>query len=124
MQKNAVLLAHGGITTLGANSFSMAIVGPIASVAIFKGMKKAKANDYFSVFVATAIGDLITYVVTSFQLATAFPAGNFSGELVKYLTIFAMTQVPIAIIEGLVSALIYDKVKEYDGGGLIYEKLN
>lgn len=36
----ALLLAHGGITTLGANTFSMAIVGPIASYYIFKGVKK------------------------------------------------------------------------------------
>ena len=32
----AVLLAHGGITTLGANCFSMAIAGPIIAYAIYK----------------------------------------------------------------------------------------
>lgn len=36
----ALLLAHGGITTLGANAFSMAIIGPIVSFLIFKALKK------------------------------------------------------------------------------------
>lgn len=36
----ALLLAHGGITTLGANAFSMAIIGPIISFLIFKALKK------------------------------------------------------------------------------------
>ena len=32
----AILLAHGGITTLGANTFSMAVAGPIVSYGIYK----------------------------------------------------------------------------------------
>ncbi|MEG1584764.1 MAG: energy-coupling factor ABC transporter permease, partial [Anaerovorax sp.] len=36
----AVLLAHGGLTTLGANTFSMGIVGPFVSFAVYKlGLK-------------------------------------------------------------------------------------
>ena len=30
----AILLAHGGITTLGANTFSMAIVGPVCALSL------------------------------------------------------------------------------------------
>ncbi|MDO5726251.1 MAG: energy-coupling factor ABC transporter permease [Tissierellia bacterium] len=119
----ALLLAHGGLTTLGANAFSMAIVGPIVAYMVFKTLKKAKVNDYVSVFAAAALGDLLTYMVTSFQLAMAFPAGNFGAELLKYITIFAITQVPIAIMEGILTALIYDKVKEYEGG-ILNEKVN
>ena len=32
----AILLAHGGLTSLGANTFSMAIAGPILSFLIYK----------------------------------------------------------------------------------------
>ena len=35
----AGLLAHGGFTTLGANSFSMAIVGPIVAFVVYKLLK-------------------------------------------------------------------------------------
>ncbi|MCB6480775.1 energy-coupling factor ABC transporter permease, partial [Streptococcus parasanguinis] len=32
----ALLLAHGGLTTLGANAFSMAVVGPFVGFAVYK----------------------------------------------------------------------------------------
>ena len=37
----ALLLAHGGLTTLGANAFSMAIAGPIVGYLVYKGLRKA-----------------------------------------------------------------------------------
>ena len=61
----ALLLAHGGLTTLGANTFSMAI-------------------------------------------ALAFPDQNFFASLVKFMGIFAVTQVPIAIAEGILSVMIFN----------------
>ena len=33
----AILLAHGGLTTLGANTFSMAIAGPLVSWGLYQG---------------------------------------------------------------------------------------
>lgn len=36
----ALLLAHGGLTTLGANTFSMAIAGPFVSFGIYKFSQK------------------------------------------------------------------------------------
>ena len=35
----ALLLAHGGLTTLGANVFSMAIVGPFVAVGVFRAAR-------------------------------------------------------------------------------------
>lgn len=40
----AILLAHGGLTTLGANTFSMAIAGPIFSMLLYIIGKKLKLN--------------------------------------------------------------------------------
>ena len=55
-----------------------------------------------AVFLAAALGDLLTYTVTSFQLGFAFPdpAGGFMVSAVKFLGVFFITQVPIAIAEG------------------------
>ena len=72
----ALFLAHGGLTTLGANVFSMGIVGPVVSYLIYKAGMKAKLNFYLVVFLATAFGDWATYMVTSTELALAFPAGG------------------------------------------------
>ena len=70
----AILLAHGGLTTLGANTFSMAIAGPFVSYGIFFVCKKCKVNKHISIFLAATLGDLFTYCVTAVQLALAHHA--------------------------------------------------
>lgn len=111
----AVLLAHGGLTTLGANTFSMAIAGPIVSYVIYKVALKLKIPKLGAVFLAAMLGDLSTYCVTSFQLALAYPSetGGVGASLVKFMGIFAVTQVPIAIIEGIVTALVIMALETY-----------
>lgn len=103
----ALLLAHGGITTLGANLFSMGIVGPFIAYIIFNILKKLKINQSLNIFISIALSDLMTYVVTSVQLSLAFPdpVSGFLGSFTKFATIFAVTQVPIALIEGLLSVV-------------------
>ncbi len=105
----ALLLAHGGLTTLGANVTSMGIVGPLFGWLAYKAVK-GKVDLKVATFVAAAIADWVTYVVTSFQLALAFPAGagveGVISSATKFMAIFAITQVPLAIIEGVVAALL------------------
>lgn len=117
----ALLLAHGGLTTLGANTFSMAIVGPFVSYAIYKLAKKMGASRSIAVFLAAALGDLMTYVVTSFQLAIAFPAevGGFAASFTKFIGIFALTQVPLAISEGLLTVIVVNLLSAYDSNTLV-----
>ncbi len=109
----ALFLAHGGITTLGANTFSMGIVGPIVSYLIYIGLKNK--NKKVAVFLAAALGDLTTYIVTSIQLALAFPAttGGFLASFQKFISIFAVTQIPLAIIEGLLTVGIFEFIETH-----------
>lgn len=104
----ALLLAHGGLTTLGANTFSMAIAGPFLSYGVYKLCQVLKANKMVSVFLACTLGDLFTYCVTSFQLALAYPSevGGIMASAIKFLSVFAVTQIPLAIIEGILSVII------------------
>lgn len=111
----AILLAHGGLTTLGANCFSMAIAGPILSYLIYKALKKANVNKKVTVFLAACLGDLFTYCVTSFELAIAYPSevGGIGASMVKFLGVFATTQVPLAIIEGILTVIIVIGLETY-----------
>lgn len=104
----SLLLAHGGITTLGANIFSMGIAGPLAAWAIYKGATKAGVSTSIGVFFAVFIGGLLTYVVTAIQLSLAFPIPTFGESIVAFMTVFAYTQVPLAIAEGLLAVVIFD----------------
>ncbi|MGL4308532.1 energy-coupling factor ABC transporter permease [Cetobacterium sp. SF1] len=102
----ATLLAHGGYTTLGANAMSMAVVGALVSYGIYKGLRK-KTGEKTAIFLAAALGDFMTYVVTSIQLALAHPAGgDYLHSAIKFLGVFSVTQIPLAVIEGLVTVII------------------
>ena len=111
----AILLAHGGLTTLGANTFSMAIAGPILSYGIYKLCQKLKVNKYVGIFLAASIGDLFTYCVTSFELALAYPSqtGGVGASALKFLAVFAPTQLPLAIIEGILTVVIIMGLETY-----------
>jgi cobalt/nickel transport system permease protein len=111
----AVLLAHGGLTTLGANAFSMAIVGPFVSYGTYKGLQKLGASRGICVFFAAALGNLMTYITTSLQLALAFPSaqGGIMASAVKFMSIFAFTQIPLAISEGLLTVLVFNLLSTY-----------
>lgn len=104
----AILLAHGGLTTLGANCFSMAIAGPVLSWLIYRGLSKTNVNKKLTVFLAAALGDIFTYCVTSFQLAMAYPSaeGGMITSAVKFLGVFAPTQLPLAVIEGILTVIV------------------
>lgn len=111
----AILLAHGGLTTLGANTFSMAIAGPFIAYGLYYLLKKLKVNISVAVFFAAFIGDLFTYCVTSFQLAAAFPdpSGGILVSAVKFLGVFAITQLPLAVSEGILTVIVYQGIKKY-----------
>jgi cobalt/nickel transport system permease protein len=105
----ALLLAHGGITTLGANVFSMGVAGPIVAFAFFKVLQKANANLNATVFITAFVADIVTYVVTAFQLALAYPGENgIMDSMMAFMAIFALTQIPLAIVEGILVVLFFD----------------
>lgn len=109
----AGLLAHGGFTTLGANAFSMAIAGPLVSYGIYKVMKGRSRS--LAVFLAAAAGNLSTYIITSFQLALAnpSPSGGVMESFIKFGMVFAVTQIPLAIIEGILTNVLINILEKY-----------
>jgi len=107
----ALLMAHGGITTLGANVFSMGIMGPLAGAIVWK-ILKGKMKSTWAIMLAAIAADWITYVTTSIELTLAFPGNNPMTTVTTFLGIYAITQVPLAIAEGLLTALLWDKIKE------------
>lgn len=110
----AVLLAHGGLTTLGANTFSMAVAGPFVAFGVYHVCRKMKVNKMVSIFLAAFLGDLFTYCVTAGQLAIAHHADTgIVTALGKFLVIFAPTQLPLAVIEGILTVVIMMALENY-----------
>ncbi len=110
----ALLLAHGGLTTLGANVFSMGIAGPAIAFAVWMIFRRTRLPASVGVFIAVALSDLATYVVTAVQLALAVPiGGGFLDSFATFAGIYAITQIPLAIAEGILAVLIFNFLAKY-----------
>ena len=116
-----LLLAHGGITTWGANTFSMGVAGAFTGWAVFRLTRKLGSSDSIAMFLAAFTADMATYLVTAGQLAAAFPdsVGGYGTAWLKFSGVFAFTQLPLAVSEGLVSVVVYNALVRYADQGLI-----
>ncbi|MCM3078755.1 energy-coupling factor ABC transporter permease [Brevibacillus invocatus] len=121
----ALLLAHGGLTTLGANAVSMAVVGPLVAYGVYRLITGASGGQRVAIFAAASLANLSTYLVTSLQLALAFPAetGGVLASLAKFAGIFAVTQIPLAISEGLLTVLVWNWLQAYNAKELVQLRL-
>lgn len=115
----ALFLAHGGLTTLGANAFSMAVAGSFVAWGTHRGCRAARMPAGVAIFLAATVSDLCTYAVTSFQLGLAFPSatGGVPASTAKFLLIFVPTQVPLAVSEGLLTVFVVNLLRSHLGEG-------
>lgn len=112
----ALLLAHGGVTTLGANAFAMAIVGPFVAYGVYRLARGLRSSNAVAIFAAAMLGDMATYLTTSAQLAIAFPdaSGGIVASFVKFAGVFAFTQVPLAVSGGLLTVVVFNALQRFD----------
>ncbi|MDQ1288933.1 MAG: cobalt/nickel transport system permease protein [Actinomycetota bacterium] len=103
----ALLLAHGGLTTLGANVVSLAVVGPWVAYGTYRLASALRLPFAVSIFAATALADWSTYLTTAVQLGLAHPGGDVVASIGRFLGVFALTQVPLALAEGLLGVLMF-----------------
>ena len=87
----------------------MGIVGPLVGYGVYRLLRDTSLNIYITVFLVSALADMFTYVTTSLELALAYPAetGGVASSFILFMGIFAVTQVPLAIVEGIVLALVF-----------------
>ena len=110
----ALFLAHGGLSTLGANIVSMGIMGSFAGYLTFKALRGFKVNLAVSGFVAGLLADWATYFATSVELASGIRGNSpFMPLFWKILIAFTPTQIPLGILEGAITggviALLYKR---------------
>lgn len=110
----ALFLAHGGLTTLGANIVSMGVMGSFAAYGAFVMLRKMKVGIAPAAFMAGLLADWATYITTSFQLALGIRGeAAFAPLFWKILIAFVPTQFPLGILEGAMTAgmvvLLYKK---------------
>ena len=96
----ALFLAHGGLTTWGANILSMAIAGSFCGFGTFLLLRKFNASIFISAFFAGLVGNWTTYAVTSFEMASALHGSGSLWQMFGAIALaFAPTQLPLGILE-------------------------
>jgi cobalt/nickel transport system permease protein len=110
----ALFLAHGGLSTWGADIVSMGVVGSFTGYAVFRGVRVAGASLGVAGFAAGMLTDWATYLMTSVELASGVRGdAPFLPLLGKIVIAFIPTQLPLGILEGAMTAgmvlLLYRK---------------
>jgi cobalt/nickel transport system permease protein len=101
----ALFMAHGGLSTLGANVFSMGVLGSISAFAVFYILRRMKAGLFISGFLCGLIADWATYTGTAISLSLGIKGEEeFITIFTKVIIAFLPTQIPIGILEGFVTA--------------------
>ena len=78
---------------------------------------RLKLGRSVAIFMAAMLGSLATYVTTSIQLAIVFPdaEGGVLVSFIKFVSIFAVTQVPLSIVEGFMTVLVMNLLVSSEG---------
>ncbi|HDN95072.1 MAG TPA: energy-coupling factor ABC transporter permease [Nitrospirae bacterium] len=101
----ALFLAHGGLSTWGADIFSMGVMGAFTGFAVFKLLRKFNVSLAVSAFFAGMLSDWAIYATTSVELASGIRGdAPFIPLFTKILIAFVPTQLPLGILEGFMTA--------------------
>lgn len=107
----ALLFAHGGLTTLGANVFTLGIVGPWIAWSTARLLGRFHLGRGWVVGIACMLGSTSVYLMDALMLGWALQGARPFGHWVQVALLgFAPVQTPLLILEaflsaGLVSAL-------------------
>jgi cobalt/nickel transport system permease protein len=104
----ALFLAHGGLSTLGADLCSMGVAGAFAGYGTFILVRKLTGRWWAAAFLAGILSDWATYAVTSLQLSSALHgSASFGKFFLTVLLAFVPTQLPLGILEGFLCVGAY-----------------
>ena len=101
----ALVMAHGGLTTLGADIVSMGVIGSFTGYATFKGLRRLGASLGIAAFCAGVLTDWATYTATAVELASGIRGSEpFLPLFTKIVIAFVPTQLPLGLLEGAMTA--------------------
>ncbi len=101
----ALFLAHGGLSTWGADIVSMGVMGAFTGYAVFRLLRKFNVSLAISAFFAGLLSDWAIYLTTSVELASGIRGdAAFMPLFTKIVIAFVPTQLPLGILEGFMTA--------------------
>ena len=96
----ALFLAHGGLSTWGADVVSMGVVGSFVGYLVFRGLRLAGCQPGLRGLRCGFAHDWATYLTTTMELATGIRGeAPFLPLFGKIVLAFIPTQLPIGLLE-------------------------
>ena len=104
----ALFMAHGGLGSLGANIVSMGILGSLCGYGAFRLVRVFGGPGWLAAFAAGVFSDWATYAGTALILAHQLHGdASLVGMFLTLCVAFSYTQLPLGILEGVLSAGAY-----------------
>ena len=129
----ALFLAHGGLTTLGVNVFSMGILGSFSGYFAFRIGQRLGLKIFWCGLLAGVISDIFTYLGTSIGLGllvfekgdnfTLSLANSLKAMLEIFVVFMATSQGPLCIAEGIVVGFVISYIYKVKPGILVNLKV-
>lgn len=109
----ALFMAHGGVSSWGANTLNMGVFGALAAYGAYLAARQVGLPLWVGLAAAGALGDLVTYFGTAATMAVAL-AGDQSIALVTagIFVAFLPTQIPLAFLEALFTVGLFNFIRE------------
>ena len=103
----ALFLGHGGITTIGANTVSMGVVGGISGFLVWKLFRGLRSPIWLSAGIAGLVGDLMTYLASAFELALSLHGATpLFTQWMIFFAGYGPTQLPLAVAEAVFTSAV------------------
>lgn len=115
----AFLLGYGGLTTLGANIFSMGIVGPLVACVVYHFVNKTGIPGIVSIILAVIFANLFSIITTAIQFGLVY------GRLGMFIVLFVISQIPFAVLDVIITVVVYFILNRlFDGSEIFSLGLN
>lgn len=101
----ALFLAHGGLSTLGANTFSFGVAGAFVGYGVYRLGLRLGLPLVVAAFLAGLLSDWFAYSTAAVQIALAVKGDSTFWHMFSVIILyFVPTQVPLGILEGIITA--------------------
>lgn len=103
----ALFFGHGGLTSLGANTVSLGIMGALTAIGLFRTFQALKLPRFIAVGLACTFADLAVYTTDAGIVGfTLMGQQSFTHWFLALLMAFAPIQIPLALLEGGISVFL------------------
>jgi cobalt/nickel transport system permease protein len=103
----AIILAFGGLTTLGASVFSVGVLGPLCGYMLWKQLRTRNVNMVISVFLVTLVINIFAMIASAFELAVVYAEPNFISAFIMFFEIYVVYQIPWLIIDCVLTTVAF-----------------